>query len=306
MTSGRKTLAKPEIIEPALDQPRIDNAMAVMRTNAVQEQQQAMSGVFALGQSVGAAMMANMMKNFSAAAEIRAFEQINQSKEFKSLSINMPDGTFRPAESIDEFCRVVFGRGYKAMSDQKVMYERLGEESYENANRLGLKRSQLRLLLSLPEDERAAVDEAMRSESKAEVVSLIESLANKLDESRAEVEELKGELKATEGISSEKTQRIEKLLKEQHRIQAALPDEVLAALHKEATAIHNDIRGAIAGQLRQALIALNNHSEERGDAASTVFMAGLVGQLTADLTALRAEFGLPDVDRGELGWVDEA
>ena len=52
----------------------------------------------------------------------------------------------------------------------------------------------------------------------------------------------------------------------------------------------NDALGAIRGQLRQALIALQNHDEDNG-----VFMAGLVGQLQADLNTLRNEFNLPDV-----------
>jgi len=74
-------------------------------------------------------------------------------------------------------------------------------------------------------------------------------------------------------------------------IKKATPDQVLVELQKEATGIAHDAMGCVRGQLRQALIALKNH----GDEDLSVFMAGLVGQVQADLTALRNEFALPDV-----------
>lgn len=305
MTRGRKpmTAAEPEVMDVTGEQ-HAGEAMAVMREMAISEQQEQITGVFSLGQNVGAALMANMIKNFSAAAEVRAFDEINKSKAFKHLQIKMPDGVPRPAENIDEFCRVVFGKGYKAMSDSKIMLQRLGEEAYENANRLNLNRSQLRLLLTLPEDERTAVEEAMRDGGKDEVVTLIQSLANKLEETREQVEQLKGELTATEEISAEKTQRIEKLQREAKRIAAATPDDVLADLQAEATRMANDVRGGVLGQLRQALIALNDHGEAHGPRPE-VFMAGLVGQLAADIAQLRAEFDLPEISGDDHAWIKD-
>ncbi|KAI5914602.1 hypothetical protein [Thauera sp. 2A1] len=295
----------PQMADPALDAPHLDGALSVMRESAISDQQEQVSSAFDLGRFVGVAQLARTMSNFSAAAEIRAFEEINKSKAFKNLPIRHADGDFRPAENIDAFCRLVFGRGYKAMSDSKVMLQQLGEEAYENVQRLGLNRAQLRLLLTLPEDERMAVEEAMQAGGKDEVVTLIQSLANKLDETQAKVEELKGELQATEEISAEKTQRIEALQRDVKRIATAPPDRVLAELQAEATRLHNDVRGGIVGQLRQALAALHAHGETH-ESRPLVFMAGLVGQLEQDLLALRDEFGLPTVDRGELAWVDEA
>ena len=302
MTAGRKPLAAPNLATADLQAPSLDGALSVMREGAISEQQEQVSSAFDLGRFVGVAQLARTMSNFSAAAEIRAFEEINKSKAFKHLPVKHPDGNFRPAENIDEFCRLVFGRGYKAMSDSKVMLQQLGEEAYENVQRLGLNRAQLRLLLTLPEDERTAVEEAMQAGGKDEVVTLIQSLANKLDETQTKVDELKGELKATEEISAEKTQRIEALQREAKRIAAAPPDQVQADLQAESTRIANDVRGGIIGALRQALIALDRHGAP--GAAPTVFMAGLVGQLEDDLRALRAEFALPEVSADEHGWID--
>lgn len=121
-------------------------------------------------------------------------------------------------------------------------------------------------------------------------------------ELRATLRELRHELKATEEISAEKTQRIETLQREAKRIAAAPPDQVLADLQAESTRIANDVRGGIIGTLRQALVALDHQGDAR-EARPTVFMAGLVGQLEDDLRALRAEFALPEVSADEHGWI---
>lgn len=305
MTRGKKPIPQPgvEVLDAGGEQ-QAEQQMAVMRETAISDENEKLQALFDLGRAVGVAGAMRAVRSFSAAAEIHAFEKINKSRAFKDLCIEFPDG-FRAAESIDEFCRAHFGRGYKSMQDQKRLLQELGEEAYESVRKLELPRTQLRLLLTLPEDDRAAVEEAMRDGSgKDEVVTLIQSLANKLDETREQVEHLKGELKATEEISAEKTQRIEQLQRETKRIAAAAPDQVFAELQAESTRIHHDIHGAIVGQLRQALIALNKHGAERGEGPAIAFMGGLVAQLQTDLVALRDEFGLPDVDRGEVGWVD--
>lgn len=109
-------------------------------------------------------------------------------------------------------------------------------------------------------------------------------------ELRAAVREAKLEKEASEKLLADKNAKIDKLSR---HIKKATPDQVLLEMQKEATAIMNDALGAIRGGLRQALIALGNQCEERGQ--NDVFLAGLVGQLQAELTALRDEFNLPDV-----------
>ena len=110
-------------------------------------------------------------------------------------------------------------------------------------------------------------------------------------ELRAALREARAEGTANQSILDNKNAKIDKLERAQKRIQAAPANEVLADLQKEATAIMNDALGAVRGGMRQALIALKNH----GTDDNSLFMAGLVGQLQADLCALREEFNLPDV-----------
>ena len=305
MTTGRKPREGAQIIDahPDIDQSRVDNAMTVMRKDAQAEQQEAMTGVFALGKSVGVAMMANAMANFSAVAEIRAFEEIKKSKAFKYLPISRPDGSSAVAENIDEFCRLTFGRGYKTMSDEKQMLERLGQEAYENANRLGLNRTQLRLLINLPEDTRSAVEEAMQSDDKSEVVTLIQALANQLDEAKGKAEELKAEVAAKEDLLATRSKQIDALDQKLARVKTMPQDEVLAELHAEAAKHYNDALGAVKGRFSAAIEALASHNES-GGADSTLLMAGMVAEFQRILNDLRERFSLPDTSAEAVpAWV---
>lgn len=103
---------------------------------------------------------------------------------------------------------------------------------------------------------------------------------------RAEAAKQKNQVERLMAVNTE--------LHEEARLVKRLPaDAALAKLKKEAASIAADAEGAILGGLRQALIAINNHGEERGQ--HNVYMSGLVGQVQAQLNALRQEFNLPDV-----------
>lgn len=109
-------------------------------------------------------------------------------------------------------------------------------------------------------------------------------------ELRAALRELRAEKEASDHLLTEKNKRIDQLKAQQKRIAKLPADDALAELQKEATAIMRDACGAIVGGLRQAIIAVTNHDSED----HTAFLAGLVGQVQAEVTALRAEFRLPD------------
>lgn len=110
---------------------------------------------------------------------------------------------------------------------------------------------------------------------------------------RAALRESRAEKSAVEGVVETKNKVIDRLYLEQQRIQKLPSNKLLLDLQREATTIMNDALGAVRGGLRQALMALNDVPE--GAPSQAVFMAGLVGQVAADLAALREEFNLPDV-----------
>ena len=110
---------------------------------------------------------------------------------------------------------------------------------------------------------------------------------------RDKVRELKADKEADQKLLEKKNQRIDDLERKTHAFERQAPDEKLEALMKEASAMARDAMGSIRGNLRQALIALSQSGHLPG--VNDVFMAGLLGQVQADLNALRVEFNLPDV-----------
>lgn len=301
MNSGRKPLKTPSIIdaEATLDQPAFANGMMVMRDDAASTEESVRADIFRIGQMVGARQMNQLAVKFLRAADISIFDEICKSKSYKHLPIKFPDGTVRPADNVQEFCKVFFGTSYSVLAESRQAIEVLGSESYEIAKSLGLKRTQLRLLINLPEDTRSAVEEAMQAGDKSEVVTLIQSLANQLDESKAKQEELRAEITAKEGVLRTRNERIDRLEEKLERIKILPPDEVLEGLHQEATTQLNNTLCYLRGHFRQAILAIVEHNGAKGG-DSAAFVAGLVGNLQSELTILRDELLINDITRAML------
>lgn len=124
-------------------------------------------------------------------------------------------------------------------------------------------------------------------------LSLDDVATMSVKELRAALRESRAEHDATKAVMSKKQARIDQLERAQERIAKMPADEDLEKLQQEATTHLLAAQGAIRGQLRAALIALQNHQED-----NSTFMAGMVGQLMADLTLLRDEFNLPSLADG--------
>lgn len=298
MTAGRKPTTTPDVIdvEAENDQQQIAGAMTVMRAEATAVEVGVRADIFRLGQMVGARQMNDLAMKFLAAADISLFEEISKDKVYKHLPIRFPDGNLRPAENIQEFCKVFFGTTYSVMAENRKALDVLGSESYEIAKNLGLKRTQLRLLINLPEDTRSVVEEAMQAGSKSDVVTLIQSLANQLDEARAKTDELKADAVAKEAVSANKSKIIDDLRAREFGFQRLPHDEQVDALLAEATRMTNAALTAISGRLRQALVALENHGQSTSGVKDfRPLAAGLVGQIQKAVTILRDEFMLDDI-----------
>jgi hypothetical protein len=107
-------------------------------------------------------------------------------------------------------------------------------------------------------------------------------------ELRSKLREARAEKLAVEKVLERKNKENDKL----QLMQVAPPDEQFQEIMKKASSITTDALGAVRGGVRAALLAINDAPDAPHKA---VFMAGLVGQLQAELNAMREEFNLPDV-----------
>lgn len=117
------------------------------------------------------------------------------------------------------------------------------------------------------------------------------------DVTRMSVRELRAAVRKERAETAKQKNQVERLttvnteLHEEVRLVKRLPpSQELARIQKESATIQAEAMGLLQGSLRQALIALNHCEQDQ-----SLFMAGMVGQLMAELTTLRDEFSLPEV-----------
>jgi hypothetical protein len=126
-------------------------------------------------------------------------------------------------------------------------------------------------------------------------LSLDDVATMSVKELRTALRELKAEHAAGEEVRADLSKKLTKLQTQAKRIQAQEPDAVLADLTKEANSLVMDAVGLLKGNVRQALAELAQHYITHGGGPVDVLMAGMVGQLQAEITLLREEHDLPDV-----------
>ena len=117
------------------------------------------------------------------------------------------------------------------------------------------------------------------------------------DVARMSVKELRAAVRKERAEAAKQKNQVERLTavntelhEEARMIKRLKPGEELKRTQREASDIQAEIMGLIQGNLRRALIALNNCEGDQ-----SLFMAGMVGQLTSELAELRDEFSLPEV-----------
>jgi hypothetical protein len=165
--------------------------------------------------------------------------------------------------------------------------------SFMNAAKKAAKSPTAGLLASQVKDRKAFFELITHDDSTIEALGELDDFDRmSASQLREHARQLTLDKQADEKLLADKSAKIDKLSR---HIKKATPDSILLELQKEATALMNDALGCVRGQLRQACIALKGHAElyESGD--QSLFMAGLLGQVQADLKALRDEFNLPDV-----------
>lgn len=294
MTAGRKPIHSDviDVIDPSLDQEKIEGAMAQMRSEdraLTLAQQQHESAVRAVADQLGYQLpadctdpdliqrdiSANMRRSVEACLEVgRGLAVLKSACEHGNFIARLD------VLGLDRSVAVRFMQAATKFSNAAT--------SQHLVKAIG-SQSKLFELLVLDDEQ---IEELELTGQTGEL-NLDDVATMSVKELRAALREERQERDAERRVSDKKSERIDTLERKLVAIERQTPDEQLAQLKKEAAAIASDAEAAILGSLRQALIAVNAHSEERG--LHDVYLAGLVGQVQARLNALREEFNLPDV-----------
>lgn len=275
------------------------NQLAVIQRNRQEIQTQAeqeKDEVLSAGIDLGRLEALDFIAVTANTASLAVFESVKKSKAWRFLR-NPQDADSANFQSLEQFCEVKLGKSYRRLQFLLSQKNTIGQQAFEQGERIGLRDVDYNAIKALPAPDQELVRRAVEeAQSRDEVLDLLQELAARHAKEKADLnqqlEESAKEHEATTKRLEVVTEQKEKAEAKAARIAVMKPDEALADLKTAATRIANDAVGAIQGGVRQALIKLR---ELPNGTSQTAFAAGLLGELQAEINALREEFGLPDI-----------
>ncbi len=126
-----------------------------------------------------------------------SYRDIAKSKRYEGMPYKTPDGETRHVASMAEFCQVFFGHSQRRCQELATNLATLGADLYEVGEKIGLGQRDYNALRALPADDQAVVKAALAEGSdKSAVLDLLNELASRLQEAKAEKETLDRRAKA--------------------------------------------------------------------------------------------------------------
>lgn len=300
----------PKAITPPADEPAL-NTHALAQANAAPAQlavaQEAMDEVLAAGIDLGRLEAMDFIATVANSASVQIFENVKKSKAWRLLR-NPKSCDGRNFESLDEFCDVKFGKSYRRLQELSSAKTALGQDAFEQAERLGLRQKDYNAIKSLPAPDQELVRRAVEeTQSRDEVLDLLQELAARhakekedlkqaLQDTRDQVEDLAASKRLVEGMVSD-------LRKQARQLAQATPDELAAHLRKQAEDEAKLVEAKIRGPLCEAFELLMTHGEETGHTER----AWVQGQLTLIMDRVKTVAGRMGIelqaDAGKPAWL---
>ena len=177
--------------------------------DAVARLDQEADEILAAGIDLGRLEALDFMATVANSAILPIYENVKKSKAWKFLR-NTKSGDGRHFASLDEFCEVKLGKSYKRLRELSLNRSLIGQEAFEQAERLGLRQVDYNAIKTLPAPDqelmRRAVEEA---QSRDEVLDLLQELAARhAKEKEASAKEIE-QLKVDNQVIGEKYEREE-------------------------------------------------------------------------------------------------
>ncbi|HRL97759.1 MAG TPA: hypothetical protein PLM12_11390 [Comamonas denitrificans] len=246
-----QTTAPAELIQVA---PQAEQQLAALQDSALTQQQ--MDEVLAAGIDLGRLEAMDFVATIANSAILAIYENVKKSKAWRLLR-NPESGDGRHFESLDEFCEVKLGKSYKRLRELTFNRNLIGQEAFEQAERLGLRQRDYNAIKALPAPDQELVRRAVEeAQSRDEVLDLLQELVVR---HAKEKEQLQAEHQATSDLL-DKRDEVERLQTELRQIKLA--GKATQKLLDEAGEHLNTAKGAIGGVVRASVQALMAHSLE--------------------------------------------
>ncbi len=189
-----------------------ENAQEVAAADAMAATHEAMDEVLAAGIDLGRLEALTFIQTVSESAALAIYENVKKSKAWRLLR-NPQSSNGLNFSSLDEFCQIKLGRGYARMQMIAGNQRVIGQEAFEQAERLGLHQRDYNAIKALPAPDQELVRRAVEeAQSRDEVLDLLQELAVRHAKEKealtAEVEETKATLEAKDRVLQSNAQKI--------------------------------------------------------------------------------------------------
>lgn len=195
------------------------------------------------------------MRSVADVALAQRFIQVRGSKTYKDLPYRDKDGRICHTETLEDFCQAFLGKSYRRCMELAQNYHLLGKGLYEQAQVVGFKARDYKALQALPAEDQDVIKEALESESREQVLDILQELAVRnaaeRESSQKQAAELRADLEAKDALLKHKTERADKLAVELTKLKHLPPSERWKLLlEQEAEAVKRldtAHTGALAG-----------------------------------------------------------
>ena len=268
-----------------------DQALSVAETDEV----------FAAGVDMGRIEALDFLAVTANTAMLAIYEKVKKSKAWRHMS-NPQDGRNGQFQSLEEFCEVKLGKSYRRLRTLAEQRNLLGQEAFEQAERIGLRDKDYSAIKALPAPDQELVRRAVEeSQSRDEVLDLLQELAARHGQKEKALtkraEEAEAEKTAVEQVLADKNKALDKAKAAARRIANAPAEEQIAAELQELSARFHTALAYVRGDLRLGFQKLFDR-EQAGDAepgSHRQVMAGYVREIEHELAVLKSDFFLLDL-----------
>lgn len=238
---------------------------------------------------------------------VQIFEKVKREKAYNKIPIRDEAGNVRLSHDLKEFCEFKLGKSYRRLQELSSNMRNLGPALYEAAEKVGFKSRDYRALNALPAEEQAVVKQALESESKDEVLDILQDMAARhqaeKEAAKKERDDLKADMDAKDKVLEVKAQRLDKAEIELQKLKSLPKDadtELRLEVEAEAVKELNRLHVTALAIMNQFMAHANAMTTTPGISTHTMTYAMQIAQvLCEDIGNGLAEQGIP-VDFEEI------
>lgn len=196
---------------PPVNKEAYTQDVVALRTVQTASKQDEIDEVLAAGLDIGRIEALDFILTVGNAALLAAYDNIKKSKGWRFIR-NPKNSHGENFSSLEEFCEIKLGKSYKRLQAISSNRDLLGQEAFEQAEKLGLRQRDYNVIKALPAPDQELLRRAVEEEdSRDAVLDLMQELAERHGRERAKqqkaLDNAQAEQRALERRNSELSDR---------------------------------------------------------------------------------------------------